>query len=332
MPDPVTTNVLLAIPSHGSDVDTWDGPLNADFSSVDGFIGGVQAITVSGATPITLTSPAGTPTPAGGPTQAQNMMLRLTGTPTGNVIITLPLPCRIFIDNQAAFSSGGFVTLRAAGSGQVVGVPFGAVTEYVNDGTNVKFANLTPFVGQYVDYAGAGLPGWITASTIPPFLLCDGSAFSAVTFPLLAAVLGSTNLPDFRGRAPYFLNGGTARLTSAGAGIDGNTIFAAGGANGVTLAASQIPTITASNSSQSITASLPGGGKLPYGNVGDLTQFSAAATGAFVSIYSPGNQWTFTNSITSNNAISATYTNSSQVIVGSPTPGIVGGIRMIRAG
>lgn len=48
-------------------------------------------------------------------------------------------------------------------------------------------------VGIVVDYAGAVAPaGW---------LVCDGSGFSAVTYPSLAAVLGSTTLPDYRGRS-----------------------------------------------------------------------------------------------------------------------------------
>lgn len=328
MPDPVTTNVLLAIPSHGSDVDTWDVPLNADFSSVDGFIGGVQAIAVSGTTPVTLTSPAGTPTPAGGPTQSQNMMLRLTGTPTGNVIITLPLPCRIFIDNQAAFSSGGFVTLRAVGSGQVVGVPFAAVTEYVNDGTNVKFANLTPFVGQFVDYAGASIPGWISASTVPPFLNCDGSTFSAVTYPLLATVLGGTTLPDLRGVARYTLNQGTGRLTSAGSGLDGNTNLSIKTSQSVTLTTLNLPPIASTNASQAITVAVAGS-QIPVTPNTINSQSGGGSTGIAPNSNST---WSGISSISGNNSISVTSTGTTSTPFGVIGTGTVAGITMIRAG
>jgi hypothetical protein len=204
-------------------------------------------------------------------------------------------------------------------------VPFAAVTEYVNDGTNVKFANLTPFVGQFVDYAGSGgVPGWISACTVPPFLNCDGSTFSAVTYPLLAAVLGGTTLPDYRGRAPYFLNQGTSRLTSAGAGIDGNTNFAGGGANGVTLAVSQIPAGVQSTGTfaLSITAILN-----TLNNV--LSLFSSPSGANVFLAFAPS-----TTSAVSGGTASGTVSsvNANQQIVANAAPGIVGGIRMIRAG
>lgn len=36
------------------------------------------------------------------------------------------------------------------------------------------------------------------------WLICNGSTYSAVTYPLLFGLLGTTTLPDFRG---YFLRG-----------------------------------------------------------------------------------------------------------------------------
>jgi len=43
---------------------------------------------------------------------------------------------------------------------------------------------------------------WPTATPPTGFLICDGSTFSAATYPALAAVLGTTTLPDMRQRMP----------------------------------------------------------------------------------------------------------------------------------
>lgn len=241
MPDPQTTNLLLAIPSHGSDVDTWDVPLNVDFSAVDGFLGGIQTISLS-SSPVTLTAPAGTPTPSGGPTQAQNAVLRFTGTLTTNVTVTLPLPGYYIVENALSIT-GNTLLLKAAGTGQVVGVPYGAPVHVYNDGTNVRFVNL-PQVGSFQDYAGSTVPFWITACTKPPFLNCDGSSFSGATYPILAAILGGTTLPDLRGVARYTLNQGTGRLTAAGSGLDGNTNLSIKPTQSTTLTITNLPTFT----------------------------------------------------------------------------------------
>jgi microcystin-dependent protein len=47
-----------------------------------------------------------------------------------------------------------------------------------------------------------GIIQWPTSTAPPGFLVCNGAGFSAVTYPLLAAVLGGTNLPDLRRRVP----------------------------------------------------------------------------------------------------------------------------------
>jgi len=98
------------------------------------------------------------------------------------------------------------------------------------------------------------------AETLPSeysnyWLLCDGRAVSRTTYSRLFAVIGTSfgsgngsttfNLPDLRGRVPAGLDdiGGTAanRLTTAGSGINGLLIGAAGGAQNVTLNQNQIP-------------------------------------------------------------------------------------------
>lgn len=81
-------------------------------------------------------------------------------------------------------------------------------------------------------YAGAAAPsGW---------LLCDGAAVSRATYADLFAVIGTTygsgdgsttfNLPDITGRVVAGKEASETRLTTAGCGINGGTLGAAGGA------------------------------------------------------------------------------------------------------
>lgn len=274
MADPTTVNTLLSIPLRGSNVGTWDTPVNSDFVAVDGFLGGVQTISVAG-TNITLTAPAGTVTPSGGPTQAQNAVLKVDGLLTANVQITLPLPGYMIIDNTA--SNNFVVTFRAVGSGEIIAVEGGSVQHIYNDGTNVRFVNLPP-VGTYLDVCDATVPAWITACTKPPYLNCDGSTFNATTYKYLNAKLGGNTLPDIRGGSRATLNQGTGRITTAGSGIDGNTRFSRGGAQSVTLSTAQIPIITptgtitvALNGTSNLTNILSSNGVIDTANTGVST-------------------------------------------------------------
>lgn len=207
-------------------------------------LGGVQAVAVA-ATPLTLTSPSGVPVPGGGPTQAQNAILRFTGTLTASVQVTLPLPGYIIIEN---LTTGNFVlSFRAIGSGQIIATQQGSCRHVYNDGTNVRFVNL-PDVGTYVDYATTVIPPWITACTIPPYLNCDGTTFNAGTYPFLNTFLGGNTLPDLRGVARYTLNQGTGRLTTAGSGLDGTTLFANKLTQAYTIVIANLPPYTPSGS------------------------------------------------------------------------------------
>lgn len=320
MSDPTTTNVLFSIPTHGSDVNTWDVPINGNSSALDGFLGGLVTIGVVSGTSFNLTAPAGAVTPSPGPTQAQNAILRFTGAIASFVQAGLPLPGSYIIDNQC--TGPGLLTISSTGNtSQIVCIPPGGTQRILNSGTEVKFVGLQP-VGTYLDVAGSAVPTWITISTKPPFLLCDGSAFSAVTYPALAQVLGGTTLPDFRGRAPYYLNSGTGRLTAGGAGIDGNTLFAGGGVNGITLNANQIPSLTSTGSNT-----------INVGSVTPLTltgtvQSANVAGGADRALRSDGiNQAIASSGV---NSITVTYTNAPQ-LVGNAAPGLMSGLRLIRA-
>ena len=310
MVDPVTTNRNYAIPTRGSDVGTWDTPINNDFNLIDQNLGAVTVVPLTNANVVLNAA------------QYACGTIRLTGALTANVTLTFPQVSGWWtVDNQ---TTGNFVVqLVCNSSANRIGIPQSVASDVFTDGGNIAFRGL-PAVGTYLDYAGAALPSWVSFCTVAPFLLCDGSAFSAATYPVLNAILGGNTLPDFRGRSAFYLNAGTARLTTAGAGIDGNTLFASGGNNGVTLAANQIPAgVSSSNAAQPISVTSV---DLIVKN-GSAQQFGG---GSIAGVQNPLiGQVAISSGI---NSIAVTSTNGSQAIVPSTTPGIVSGIRMIRAG
>lgn len=223
---PTTTNRGYSVPVTGTEVDTWGDVLNANAGLIDNNLGGVASVALTNVN-VTLSS-----------TQYKCGTIRLTGTLTGNVIITFPSVSGWWVVDNT--TTGNFYVLLTCGAGNNIGVPQGVATDILTDASSVKFRNL-PAVGSYWDYAGASVPNWVTACTVPPWLACDASSFSAVTYPLLNTLLGGTTLPDSRGSMRATLNGGTGRITAASSGVDGNTRFARGGEDAVTLNGNQIP-------------------------------------------------------------------------------------------
>jgi microcystin-dependent protein len=134
--------------------------------------------------------------------------------------------------------------------------------------------------GTVLPFAGGTAPtGW---------LLCFGQTVSRTTFASLFTALGTTygsgdgsttfGLPDLRGRIPGGKDnmGGSAasRLTTAGAGVDGATLGASGGAQTHTLTTGQLP---AHNHAISTGDTTPGGGTLVYRTTSGLaTQFTSS--------------------------------------------------------
>lgn len=225
MPDPTTVNLGLAVPTRGTDVGTWDVPLNGDMNIIDSKFGVVSTIALSNA-PVTLNA-----------TQYQSSILRFTGILTANVTITLPAVSLMYACENLC--TGPWTVILTCG-GQVIALPPGECVNVFTDGTNVKFKDLGR-VGSYLDYAGSDLPGWAATCTIPPYLKCDGSTYSSVTYPALFTILGTTTLPDFRGRNRSYLDDSTGRITTAGSGIDGATRFSGGGSQNVTLTQTNLP-------------------------------------------------------------------------------------------
>lgn len=250
MADPTTANIALNVPVTGSNVGTWgDISINPDMVAIDGMFGGVTTISLSNV-PVTLSKPVATIVPSAGPTESQNAVLQFTGALSANVVVTLPLPG---IQTIANFTTGNFVvSFRAVGSGAVVATPQGSVLRIYNDGTNVRFLNdVGSFPSQMTFLSGvSALPAWITACTKRPFLVQDGTLYNMADYPELGALYGSKfggngittfGVMDLRGRYPIAYDGTGTRITTAGSGIDGQTIGSAGGAQNQTLTQDNLP-------------------------------------------------------------------------------------------
>lgn len=234
---------MLLAPLRGSNVGVWDVPVNADWTALDGILGGNATISLSAATTLALSVPAtGSVTPGAGPNQSQNNIIVFSGTLTGNCIIQLTLPRSYAFDNQCTVGTSYIQIAPSSGTGTAVGLPPGEVSQVIYDGTNIKIVGLGR-VGSYLDLAVSTTPPWMNAFSKAPFLITDGSTYSTNIYPALGAMLGSTfggngittfGTPDLRSRARISIdtNGPgsfSGRITAAISGINGTTLGAAGG-------------------------------------------------------------------------------------------------------
>jgi microcystin-dependent protein len=141
----------------------------------------------------------------------------------------------------------------------VQGTPYAATYYTTNSGEWI----LHGFYGNPYNVPIGGMMPYLS-STAPnsSFVLPYGQAISRTTYATLFSLIGTTfgtgdgsttfNIIDMRGRLPVGKDdmGGTAasRVTTAGAGIDGTTMGAAGGAQTHTLTSSELPVITPTGS------------------------------------------------------------------------------------
>lgn len=219
-----TPNVGFEEPARGDLVGVWDTPQDNNISALD-LIGGSNAIMGVTNSNVVLTA-----------AQYKSRMITFTGNLTASIAITFPQNFlkSYDIQNLCTGSTSFYIALTTniVGSTYICAPP-GQIVSVLNDGTNIKLKNQAA-IGTYIDYAGNTLPLWVAISgtygiaqgTPKPYLNCDGSTFSAVNYPILAAVLGGTTLPDWRGRTGATLNQGTGRINAT---VAGDTIFSGGG-------------------------------------------------------------------------------------------------------
>lgn len=141
--------------------------------------------------------------------------------------------------------------------------------QFIGSDSTIRNGNTVPItvpVGAIMDWAGAAAPsGW---------QLCAGQVLSQATYAQLFAAIGTTyntggegagnfRLPDCRGRFTAGLDnmGGSAanRITTAGSGVDGATLGAAGGVQNQTISLAQLPVFSQTPTlSGSVTPSISG--------------------------------------------------------------------------
>jgi microcystin-dependent protein len=164
----------------------------------------------------------------------------------------------------------------------------------------------------------AGMDYWAPTAPNSSFAFPIGQLISRTTYATLFALIGttygagdgSTNfaLPDKRGRVSAALDGGIGRLTDATSGF-GDGLGEAGGAQTVTLAASQIPSITSSGSNN-ISVSPESAFTYLIANSSDIFNINVTIGGG--SIRAPGNtsSMSLTQPMTGSNSISVTSNNT----------------------
>ncbi len=105
---------------------------------------------------------------------------------------------------------------------------------------------------------GGGMDYWGTVAPNSSFVFPTGQNISRTTYSVLFGIMGTTygvgdgsttfTLPDKTGRVSAMKEASATRLTTAGSGINGATMGAAGGSESRTLATANLPAYTPSGS------------------------------------------------------------------------------------
>jgi microcystin-dependent protein len=227
--------------------------------------------------------------------------------------VTIPRAGFFIVQNKCVVGSHA-VILASSAPGKVIGVPPGESIQVFCDGVDMDFVALGR-INEYEDWAVSTVPRWVLVCTVPPYLNCDGSAFSGTTYSNTAAYLGGTTLPDLRGRSRAALNQTTGRITTAGSGIDGDTILSAGGEQTHTLVTAELAVHSHAVTDPGHTHTVP--------NSGSITV--QGGTGAQPGGAAPSNTGSNTTGITIASSGSGTPHNNMQ-------PTTIAGLTLIRAG
>ena len=327
MVEPVTSFRTFIVPNTSDLPGAWGtSALNPNWQSVDALFGGVTTISLSATTTILLTVPATTGVwPGGNPSQSMNAMIKFTGAQTGSATIQFTLPGFYIINNKCTGTT--FVKLSpATGTGNAIGAPPGQKVHVFFDGTDMDYVDF-PTPGSAVDLHinTTTLPPWMTACSVAPYLIKDGTVYTSSIYPALSALLGSTyggngvttfGVPDERNRFRLPVDTGTTgRVTVALNGVSGTTFGAAGGTSAPALTLGQLPTgIT-------VTGTLQTNRQFPVTGTGDtIASVPAPSSGSLYAPYaSSGPNWTgiigVSGSLTSNNTLGSAHSVLNPTIV-----------------
>lgn len=157
-----TANKGLEQPANGSNVDTWDVPVNGNFGIIDEAFGGVATLTATSATNLLAAA------------TYRNLILRSTATLTDNVRYNIPAAVGgEWIVQNSTNGNYTFTIGTTNGAGTTVVIPQGQTEIVYSDKLgNIRLARTTGErfpVGGIVMWSG-------TIANIPTgWFLCDGS-------------------------------------------------------------------------------------------------------------------------------------------------------------
>lgn len=129
-----TTNKSLELPANNADVNTWDVPVNADFTAIDTALGGnvgLNAVAASGTVVLSLS-------------QYTPPVIAVNGLLTANVNYQFPTGVGgVWIVGNG--TTGAFtIAFSSGGGGTTVVIPQGFRAQIYCDGTNVNLASTIP--------------------------------------------------------------------------------------------------------------------------------------------------------------------------------------------
>lgn len=157
-----TTNLGLTKPANGSDVDTWDVPVNGNSDVLDAVAGGVTTINaVSASGTVVLTQ-----------TQYRPRILVVSGALTANVNYQLPTGIGGTWSVGNATSGAFTITISSGGGGTAVLVPQGGRSLVCCDGANIFLADSSGPIPVGLIAIWSGSTGSIPAN----WHLCDGTS------------------------------------------------------------------------------------------------------------------------------------------------------------
>lgn len=222
MPDPQTPNKALFTPAHGADVNTWDVPMNANFTNADLAFGGATTLNANGISG----------TQALNVSQYTPLGFIVSGTPAGNVNYQVPSGVGgLWIVRNRTSGASITVGFSSAAGGSVVNIPQGTNVPITSDGSSLGMV-----AGLTATGAAAGSSQQVQFNTLgnldaSPNLTWDGLTFKATGLNINGnAVIGA-------GSGSTLTINGTAVSTPNGLNFNSGQIqFGSSGGVGIGIA------------------------------------------------------------------------------------------------
>ena len=188
-----TTNKSLSQPANGSNVNTWDVPMNANFGVIDAALGSVTSLNASSGDR-TLTA-----------TQYQSLILDISGAITVPVTFTIPslVGGEWIVYNHT--TGAGTVIIASGGGGTSITVLRGVSSTVYSTGSNIRLADdrASSFpAGTVMLFVQTAAPtGWTKSTTHnnKALRVVSGAAgtggTTAFTSVFTARTISTSNLP-----------------------------------------------------------------------------------------------------------------------------------------